>query len=295
MPPSMWYSEMGYLFSLLASMSKATTETFLNISELVILGSGFLLAFGAIGEYLVEHGKLLTWIRWPKIVFVVMVVVSLIGEFLGDAGVYIFSSHLQTISDQELGDVIDENTDLRTFMQPRRAMGFKLASDREGLTLVDNLREFTGVHLFIQSLPDTEPSILANDIAFLLTGMKWNVRLVGPGETRIALARMQPGVRVFTWRPKQVPPSSHIGARDRGWAAGEALTKYLDSEIPFVSHPDVSSMQIERFAPFGFNPPEDAVVVFIGPRDMVFETAVIRDRRVKKLKAAQAKSPASRK
>lgn len=92
---------MGYFLSLF-SFSKSATETALNVAELVIIISGLLLAFGAVGEYLEEHHKLPRWMGWPKIIFIVLVVVSLLGEFLGDAGVFIFSSHLQTIEDLEL-------------------------------------------------------------------------------------------------------------------------------------------------------------------------------------------------
>jgi hypothetical protein len=91
---------MGYFFSLF-SLSKSATETALNVAELVIIVSGLLLAFGAIGEYLEEHGRLVRWMAWPKLVFIVLVVASLIGEFLGDAGVFVFSEHLQFINDAE--------------------------------------------------------------------------------------------------------------------------------------------------------------------------------------------------
>jgi hypothetical protein len=89
---------MGYCFS---SLSKSATENLLNVSEIGLIISGFVLLFGAVGEYLEEHGKLPRWMKWPKIVFIIMVVASLVGEFLCDAGVFIFSSHLQTINEGE--------------------------------------------------------------------------------------------------------------------------------------------------------------------------------------------------
>jgi hypothetical protein len=95
---------MGYLFSWL-SLSKSASENALDWSEIIILVCGFILAFGAIGEYLEEHKRLPRWIGWPKIVFILMVVIGLVGEFLGDAGVYVFSRRLQSISDSELVDL----------------------------------------------------------------------------------------------------------------------------------------------------------------------------------------------
>ena len=103
---------MGYSFSWF-SLSKSATETALNVSEILILVSGLLLAFGAIGEYLEEHNRLPRWIEWPKIVFIAFVVASLIGEFLGDGGVFVFSSHLQTISDGEFAVLNKEAGDAR--------------------------------------------------------------------------------------------------------------------------------------------------------------------------------------
>jgi len=104
---------MGYFFSL----SKSTTEHWLNGCELLPLVCGLVLAYGAAGEYLEEHGKLPGWMRWtrePKFIFVWMVAISLFGEFAGDAGVYIFSGHLQSISDQEIKDANSRALDAAT-------------------------------------------------------------------------------------------------------------------------------------------------------------------------------------
>src|SRR5450755_2309957 len=95
---------MGYLFSW-ASLSKSATEGCLDASELILLICGLILAFGAVGEYLEEHDRLPDWMKWsrkPKLVFVWMVALSLVGEFVGDAGVFVFSGHLQSISDNEV-------------------------------------------------------------------------------------------------------------------------------------------------------------------------------------------------
>jgi hypothetical protein len=94
---------MGYLFSW-ASLSKSASETALNGSEFLLLACGLVLAVGAAGEYLEDHGRLPDWMKWsrkPKLVFVWMVAISLLGEFIGDAGVLMFSGHLQSISDSE--------------------------------------------------------------------------------------------------------------------------------------------------------------------------------------------------
>src|ERR1700733_4476761 len=103
---------MGYFLSL----AKGTTEQCLDASELLLLMCGLILAFGAAGEYLEEHERLPRWMKWarePRLVFVWMVSISLFGEFAGDAGVYIFSGHLQSISDMELTQLKNENLKLQ--------------------------------------------------------------------------------------------------------------------------------------------------------------------------------------
>jgi len=79
---------MEYFFSWL---SKSATETALDISEIAILVSGLVLALGATGEYLEEHNRLPRWMCWPRLAFIVLVVTDLVGEFLGDGGVFAFS------------------------------------------------------------------------------------------------------------------------------------------------------------------------------------------------------------
>jgi hypothetical protein len=106
---------MGYLFSW-ASLSKSATERALDSSEILILLCGLILAIGAAGEYIEEHGTLPEWTKWsmhPKMVFVWMVALSLAGEFIGDAGVFVFSGHLQTINDGEYATLNKEAGDAR--------------------------------------------------------------------------------------------------------------------------------------------------------------------------------------
>jgi hypothetical protein len=103
---------MGYCVSLLV-LSKSATESLLDASEIVLIVSGFVLLFGAVGEYLEAHGKLPRWIKWPKLVFILMVVASLVGEFIGDGGVFLFSRHLQTISEKEFADLNAEAGEAR--------------------------------------------------------------------------------------------------------------------------------------------------------------------------------------
>jgi|SRR5665213_3547874 len=98
---------MGYLFSWI-SLSKSVAESGLDDSEILIIVAGLLLTLGAIGEYLEDHKKFPGWFEWPKLVFILMVVVGLVGEFFGDAGVFVFSGALQSISDTEVANLNKE-------------------------------------------------------------------------------------------------------------------------------------------------------------------------------------------
>jgi hypothetical protein len=97
---------MGYLFPW-PTLSKLSAEEWLNRSEILIILAGFVLAFGAIGEYLESHNRLPKWMAWPKLAFILMVVISLMGEFVGDAGVFVFSKELQRIEGNEI-DALDK-------------------------------------------------------------------------------------------------------------------------------------------------------------------------------------------
>jgi len=82
-----------------SSLPKESAERWQTISEVVLVVSGLALAFDAIGEYLGDHEKLPRLLKWPKLVFILIVVASLIGEFAGDAGVFLTSRRLQEVED----------------------------------------------------------------------------------------------------------------------------------------------------------------------------------------------------
>ncbi len=87
---------MGTFFSL----SKSATSVGLNISEIALLLFGVLLTLGLIGEYSEAD-------RWKKYVkvFEMFVIIGVAGELLADGGIFLCSSHLQTISDLEVGSL----------------------------------------------------------------------------------------------------------------------------------------------------------------------------------------------
>jgi hypothetical protein len=90
------YKEMGTFFSL----SKSATSAGLNISEIALLLFGLLLTLGLIGEY----SGAVRWKEYVK-VFEMFVIIGVAGELLADGGIFLCSSHLQTISDLEVASL----------------------------------------------------------------------------------------------------------------------------------------------------------------------------------------------
>src|ERR1700693_116815 len=91
---------MGYF----SSLSKSATSAALNISEWVLLTFGLGLLVGILGEY----KKLPRFLIGPKELFEILVVIGVAGEFIGDGGIFLFSSQLQTIEEREISRL---NTD----------------------------------------------------------------------------------------------------------------------------------------------------------------------------------------
>lgn len=202
---------MGYAL-LLISFSKPATEGALDASEILILLCGLVLAIGAAGEYIEEHSTLPRWMKWsrrPKMVFVWMVALSLVGEFIGDAGVFVFSGHLETINDGEYAalnkeagiareDAADANeragklekeaatlrkqaedeTTARVEIEDRVA--WRRLDSEQRSTLAKQLRRFSGqVFIISYNTADTEAGLFASDLLSALTFSQWVHPTVG--------------------------------------------------------------------------------------------------------------------
>lgn len=83
---------MGYLLSL----SKPATTSWLDGSEIALLVGGLVLLIGLLGEHFASAGGV--WLKR----FTVLVTIGCGIEFLADGGVFLFSTHLQSISDAEV-------------------------------------------------------------------------------------------------------------------------------------------------------------------------------------------------
>lgn len=93
---------MGTLFPL----SKSGTSLALGISEIALLLFGIVLVVGLIGEYRDA------WKPWIKI-FEMLVIIGVAGELLADGGIFVFSTRLQMIADQEIAKLTKEAGDAK--------------------------------------------------------------------------------------------------------------------------------------------------------------------------------------
>jgi hypothetical protein len=89
-------------------LSKSATSNALNISEVALLVFGLVLTAGLIGEY----AKSERWKRHLK-TFEMLVIIGVAGELLADGGIFLFSGHLQTISNSEIAVLSKEAQQFR--------------------------------------------------------------------------------------------------------------------------------------------------------------------------------------
>jgi hypothetical protein len=82
---------------MLSSISRHATSLALNTSEVALLFFGALLVVGLVGEY----SKSERWKRYVKM-FELLVILGVAGELVADGAIFLFSAHLQSLSDLEV-------------------------------------------------------------------------------------------------------------------------------------------------------------------------------------------------
>jgi len=99
---------MGYLLlsTCIAwpTLSKSATTTALDVSEVLLLVFGAVLTIGALGEY----KKFPRLLRASLATFELLVVIGIAGELLADGAIFVFSRHLQTLSEGEYATLNNE-------------------------------------------------------------------------------------------------------------------------------------------------------------------------------------------
>src|ERR1700722_17734253 len=90
----------------LLSPSRSATSTALDVSEIALLIFGIVLVLGLVGEVAKSE-------RWKKRlrIFELMVIIGVAGELVADGGIFLFSRHLQTITEAEYAGLNKQATD----------------------------------------------------------------------------------------------------------------------------------------------------------------------------------------
>jgi hypothetical protein len=87
--------------SLLSVTTESDAKHWLSLSELLLLGSAAVLVVGLLGEWSdSENWKKRVWYKLAK----AAVVIGVVGELLGDAGIFDMSARLQVFSDVKLNE-----------------------------------------------------------------------------------------------------------------------------------------------------------------------------------------------
>lgn len=106
-PADKSWGDMGYFLVLICAwpaLSKSVTTTALDVSEVLLLVFGAVLTIGALGEY----KKFPSLLRASLATFELMVVVGIAGELLADGAIFVFSRHLQVLSEGEYATLNSE-------------------------------------------------------------------------------------------------------------------------------------------------------------------------------------------
>lgn len=173
----------------------------LDISEVALLLFGLLLVAGLIGEY----RESVKWKKWVKM-FELFVIIGVAGELLADGAIFLFSAHLQTISDTEVAQLNKEAGDARRAAGEaergaaeanQRAKALEVQGEtlrRQNLELeirlahrhitkeqhdkfVKALEPYKGAAVDLVKLGDSEAADFANEIVAVLEDSGWNVGL----------------------------------------------------------------------------------------------------------------------
>jgi hypothetical protein len=94
---------------ILLFLSKSAASTGLDWSEIFLLIFGLMVAIGVLGE----STKSEKWKKWHR-TFEMLVIIGVAGELFADGTIFVFSRHLQTISDSELSAATIKAGDAKT-------------------------------------------------------------------------------------------------------------------------------------------------------------------------------------
>jgi hypothetical protein len=143
------------------------------MSEVLLLVFGAILTVGVLGEY----KKFPRLLKWSLATFELLVVIGIAGELLADGAIFVFSRHLQTLSEgeyatlnneagiarKEAGDAKERAANLELLIAARN-----LTREQQN-TIGESLKKFSGRKVTLVSYAlDAEGFVIATQIKFAL-------------------------------------------------------------------------------------------------------------------------------
>lgn len=240
----------------LMSLSKSGTSYCLSASEYALLVFALLVVVGLIGE-----NKLPWWHHRLKI-FEILVTIGCAGELLADGGVFVFSRHLETLSDLEVGNAISASgkaieraakselraAELEAIIQPR------YLTDEQEQQIIDGLKSLAGRDLLIGShWLDAESARFARQIKTALNAAGIGAKPGSPEDLIGKWPRVAPGL--FNAREFH-GPDIHVGIEV--WGKDR---QFVARTLKNITHLDVTMP--EGPSPFDFEA-DSLLSVFVG-------------------------------
>lgn len=159
------------MWASLSALSRASTICLLDISILIVFVFGGALALGLVGELRWESDKN-TWrnpwgpprrVSRKKLYKIceIIVIAGVLGELIGDTGVFFFSDRLQTLDEATIAG-IQEN-------------GPRILGDEQRTQLIGFWSKYGGKPVQLSRIDDSEAINLANEVLTILT--KANLRV----------------------------------------------------------------------------------------------------------------------
>ncbi|HXR35719.1 MAG TPA: hypothetical protein VN754_07210, partial [Candidatus Binataceae bacterium] len=265
-----------------SGISRATTISLLHISFAVLLIFGIALAFGIVGEIIWESDKdkaLNPWERprpfSPKKAYKVAsiaVLIGVLGELAGDAGVYFFSEHLQTIDESTIAQLEDDAVRMLQALRPRH-LNQNAVGENERLLNSLKKPEFVGMPVFIQVISDTKAQRLAAEMVTLFQNSEMKVEVIDQKRTGVPDIMISEGVTIQTHlsqKPEKAPfsfaivPSLPTGTpEEKAWLAARMFTAAFVSWDVLTTPSDMPDFEV---SPLKCCPNRSSLLVQVGPR-----------------------------
>lgn len=153
-----------------------------------------------------------------------------------------------------------QNLELEKQIEPRILPAlFSVGNER----ITEGIDRFPDTPILIQSVPEYESKRFARSIAGALKEFGWKAQLVTKHETNISPFAIEDGVYMFTTGRPFDPEDT---AEGRAWAAGAALSRYMEYFGFENTHWPIATHEGQLTAPLQMSYPAETVVVLVGAK-----------------------------